>query len=45
MAFSHRLILHGRAICNARKPRCDECPLAKHCPSAEHDGVPPGERR
>lgn len=30
--FSHWLILHGRAVCNARKPRCSECPLAPHCP-------------
>lgn len=30
--FSHWLILHGRAICNARKPRCSICPLAAHCP-------------
>ena len=30
--FSHWLILHGRAICNARKPRCSQCPLAPHCP-------------
>jgi endonuclease-3 len=32
--FSHMLILHGRAICNARKPRCQECVLNKTCPSA-----------
>ncbi|MGD8395569.1 MAG: endonuclease III [Candidatus Eiseniibacteriota bacterium] len=30
-----RLILHGRAICRARGPRCDACPLADICPSAE----------
>ena len=30
--FSHWLILHGRAVCNARKPRCSQCPLAAHCP-------------
>ncbi|WP_169078190.1 endonuclease III [Bifidobacterium erythrocebi] len=32
--LSHRLILHGRAICHARKPDCGECPLAGTCPSA-----------
>ncbi len=30
--FSHWLILHGRAICVARKPRCSVCPLIPHCP-------------
>ncbi len=34
IAFSHQLILHGRRICQARKPKCDVCPLAPHCPSA-----------
>lgn len=29
---SHRLILHGRAICHARKPDCAACPLAQTCP-------------
>jgi endonuclease-3 len=32
--FSLRLILHGRAVCVARKPRCAECVLADFCPSA-----------
>lgn len=32
--FSHMLILHGRAICTARKPACDTCPVNKLCPSA-----------
>src|SRR5438093_922981 len=30
--FSHWLILHGRQVCVARKPRCSICPLAPHCP-------------
>ncbi len=30
--FSHRLILHGRAVCNARKPNCGGCALAELCP-------------
>jgi endonuclease-3 len=33
-AFSLRLILHGRRICIARKPKCGECLLADFCPSA-----------
>jgi endonuclease-3 len=30
--FSHRLIALGRAVCTARKPRCEACPLADLCP-------------
>ena len=30
--FSLRLILHGRQVCVARKPRCSECVLADFCP-------------
>jgi endonuclease-3 len=30
--LSHALIFHGRRICGARKPRCDECPVEKDCP-------------
>ena len=33
-AFSLRMILHGRRVCSARKPRCGECLLADFCPSA-----------
>jgi endonuclease III len=32
--LSHLLIFHGRAICDARKPRCEQCTLALLCPSA-----------
>ncbi|MGG6296012.1 endonuclease III [Leptolyngbya sp. AN02str] len=32
--WSIRLIYHGRAVCNARKPLCDRCMLADLCPSA-----------
>lgn len=32
--LGHQLIWHGRRICFARKPACDHCPLAPHCPSA-----------
>lgn len=34
-AFSLRLILHGRAVCVARRPRCEVCLLADICPSAQ----------
>ena len=32
--FGHGLILHGRKVCTARKPKCAECALNKVCPSA-----------
>jgi len=32
--LSHLLIWHGRKVCDARKPRCGDCVLAEHCPSA-----------
>ncbi len=32
--FSLRLILHGRRVCGARRPRCEECMLADICPTA-----------
>jgi len=33
--FAHRMILHGRTVCVARKPKCRECLLNELCPSAE----------
>ena len=30
--FSHRMIHHGRQLCAARTPQCDECPMASFCP-------------
>ena len=27
----HLLIFHGRRICKARKPKCEICPIDKHC--------------
>jgi endonuclease-3 len=32
IALSHRLIQHGRLVCAARNPRCNECPLNDICP-------------
>ncbi|MBO0730013.1 MAG: endonuclease III [Acidimicrobiaceae bacterium] len=34
-AFSLRMILHGRRVCIARRPRCAECVLADFCPSVQ----------
>ncbi len=41
-AFSLRLILHGRQVCVARRPRCDACTLADICPSAGVGSVTTG---
>ena len=33
--FCHRIVLHGRAVCIARRPRCEDCairPYCKNCP-------------
>jgi len=32
--FSDLLIFHGRNICNARKPDCQNCPISEYCPAA-----------
>lgn len=34
--FCHRMVLHGRAVCMARKPQCEDCPLADLCDYAEN---------
>ena len=41
-AFSLRLILHGRRVCDARAPRCDACTMRDVCPSSR---VPVGPTR
>jgi endonuclease-3 len=33
--FSHLLIHHGREVCQARKPKCELCPLLPHCPAGQ----------
>ncbi|MBN2710860.1 MAG: endonuclease III [Planctomycetes bacterium] len=30
-AFSHRVIIHGRQVCHARKPNCDVCSIRRWC--------------
>ena len=30
--FCHRLVLHGRAVCTARKAKCEECCMNEFCP-------------
>lgn len=43
--LSLRLILHGRRVCTARKPCCDECVLNDRCPSAFKVPAPVARRR
>lgn len=32
--FCHRIVLHGRAVCTARSPKCSTCCMQGFCPSA-----------
>lgn len=34
--LAHLLIWHGRRVCEARRPRCGDCPVAHLCPSSKH---------
>ena len=41
--FPHLMIYHGRKVCRARNPACDECQIEKFCPSSYlKTGVIPG---
>ena len=42
--LSLRLILHGRSVCRARRPRCEACVLVDICPSAGVGSVAPPAR-
>jgi len=33
--FAHLLIYHGRAVCQAKKPMCQACPLRADCPTGQ----------
>jgi endonuclease-3 len=35
IGFSHRIILHGRAVCIANRPRCEHCVLRTLCPGSK----------
>ena len=43
--FSGRLIMHGRAVCLSRKPRCERCPLADLCPKIGVKGLAAKRKR
>lgn len=34
LRFCHQMVYHGRAVCTARKPKCEVCPIARLCISA-----------
>jgi endonuclease-3 len=38
--FSHLVIYHGRAVCQARKPLCGQCMLAELCPTGQRNLAP-----
>lgn len=42
IAFSHRLIAHGRSTCLALRPKCGACPLAGLCPRVGVESPRPG---
>jgi endonuclease-3 len=35
ISYSHMLIIHGRTVCVARRPRCRDCFLSRLCPSTQ----------
>jgi endonuclease-3 len=43
--FSVAMILHGRYVCQARRPRCSACALRPHCPSGDLEERGAGGRR
>lgn len=42
--FNYMMVDHGRAVCQARKPRCAECFLAELCPWAGKAGAAPEKK-
>lgn len=43
--FCHRMVLHGRAVCVARKPQCDNCVVAVDCHYANGLGAVPKTKK
>jgi len=37
--FSHLIVFHGRNVCQARKPKCAICQIAKYCPAANNPNL------
>ena len=42
--FCHRLVLHGRAVCTARSPKCEVCTLAPWCATFQKGGKTKGSK-
>lgn len=38
LGLCHRLVWHGRLVCDARKPLCEKCRLSEICKSCKQDG-------
>ncbi|MGN0657800.1 MAG: endonuclease III domain-containing protein, partial [Ruminiclostridium sp.] len=36
LGLCHRLVWHGRLVCNARKPECERCTLCSFCNEYKH---------
>ena len=43
--FCHRLVLHGRAVCIARRPQCRDCALRPWCDYFAKNGADEGEEK
>ena len=43
--FCHCIVLHGRAVCDARRPRCEICCLRKFCQSYTEGAIPQRSRK
>jgi len=37
--FGNLLIFHGRNVCKARKPDCENCPICRYCPAANNPAL------
>ena len=42
--FCHRMVLHGRAVCIARRPQCQQCTLRPWCDYFAKTGTAPEQR-
>ena len=40
LVITDLFIEHGRQICDAKNPRCEDCPIEPLCPSSQEAGLP-----